>query len=1000
MERFCYKVAGASEAASYTFALAATVSGAVGDIVAFSGVDALTPLDVAAASLPAFTYANAVTAVTATTITTVTPNAAVLMFGQGVTTSAGTGGTWSGWSAGLTELYDHQGSGTANSATSVGAAWKTMATAGATGGGAATLSAAMRTGGLWVALRPATSTVASASNSTVSASPASVLADGTTTSTIVVTLKDSGGAAVPGKTVTLASNRGPTDTISAASGPSDAAGVVTFTVKSSTPGASVFTATDTTDSVVITQTAGVTFIVVASAANSTVSASPTSILADGAMTSTITVTLKDSGGAAVPGKTVMLASSRGATDTISVASGLSDASGVVTFAVKSTTPGGGVFTATDTTDSIVVTQTASVTFTSVSATNSTVTASPTSVPADGVNTSTITVTLKDSSGAVVPGKTVTLASSRGATDTISAASGPSNASGVVTFTVKSTTAGTPVFTATDATDSMAVTQTAAVTFAAGAVSTGTSTVAASPISVPSDGVSASAITVTLKDANSNPVAGKTVTLASSRGAIDTISAASGLSDASGVVTFTVKSMTLGASVLTGTDTTDGVTLTQTATVTFAVGASAANSTVSASPISVLADGTSTSTITVTLKDSGGAAVDGKTVTLASNRGAIDTISAASGLSDAAGVVTFTVKSTTTGAPVLTATDTTDGVTVTQTATVTFTVGPVNAGSSTVSASPTSVPANGVGTSTITVTLKDAHGNPVAGRTVTLASSRGAVDTISAASGLSNVSGAVTFTVKSSTMGASVYTATDTTDGVTVTQTAAVMYASVSAANSTVVASPASVPANGVGNSTITVTLKDGNSNPVAGKTVTLTSSRGSIDSISVASGVSSATGVVTFTVKSSTPGLPVFTAKDTTDNVVITQTASVTFTVLASAGNSTVAASPTLVTANGISTATITVTLKDMTGAALSGKTVTLASNRGATDTFSARIGAFRRGGRCFVYREIYDDGSAYFYCNGYHRQHRGDTNGHCDLWIGECWELDSHGLAELGRGE
>ena len=99
------------------------------------------------------------------------------------------------------------------------------------------------------------------------------------------------------------------------------------------------------------------------------------------------------------------------------------------------------------------------------AATATVTASPASVPADGATTSTITVTLKDAGGNPVSGKTVTLASSRGLTDTISAASGPSDVSGVVTFTVKSSTAGSPIFTATDVTDgSLLITQTATVAF--------------------------------------------------------------------------------------------------------------------------------------------------------------------------------------------------------------------------------------------------------------------------------------------------------------------------------------------------------------------------------------------------------------------------------------------------------------------------------------------------------------------------------------------------------
>src|SRR5205814_6144487 len=124
--------------------------------------------------------------------------------------------------------------------------------------------------------------------------------------------------------------------------------------------------------------------------------------------------------------------------------------------------------------------------------------------------------------------------------TVSAASGASNASGVVTFTVKSTMAETVTYPATDTTDTITSTQTAAVTFTPGAVNAGTSTVGASPTSVVADNTAASTITVTLKDVNNNPVSGKTVTLSQGAGS-STISAASGASNPSGVVTFTVKS---------------------------------------------------------------------------------------------------------------------------------------------------------------------------------------------------------------------------------------------------------------------------------------------------------------------------------------------------------------------------------------------------------------------------------------------------------------------------
>jgi hypothetical protein len=462
-----------------------------------------------------------------------------------------------------------------------------------------------------------------------------------------------------------------------------------------------------------------------------------------------------------------------------------DKAGKAQFADLSINKAGSyTMTATATGYTSVTSTSFNITNASVNAAQSTVTASPASVSADGSTTSTITVTLNDAYGNPVSGKTVTLAQTSGpGSPTISAASGPSSSSGVVTFTVKSTTTGADVFTATDTTDSLQITQTATVTFvAAGVVAAAQSTVTASPTSVPADGSTTSTITVTLNDAFTNPVSGKTVTLAQTSGpGTPTISAASGPSSSSGVVTFTVTSTNAGADVFTATDATDSLQITQTATVTFTAGAvTAAQSAVTASPTTVPADGSTTSTITVTLNDAYNNPVSGKTVTLAQTSGAgTATISPASGTSSSSGVVTFTVKSTTTGADVFTATDTTDSLQITQTATVTFVAaGVVAAAQSTVTASPASVPADGFTTSTITVTLNDAFSSPVSNKTVTLAQTSGpGTATISAASGPSSSSGVVTFTVKSTTAGSNVFAATDVTDSLQINQTATVIFTS-------------------------------------------------------------------------------------------------------------------------------------------------------------------------------------------------------------------------------
>lgn len=94
---------------------------------------------------------------------------------------------------------------------------------------------------------------------------------------------------------------------------------------------------------------------------------------------------------------------------------------------------------------------------------SSVSAAPASVPADGTNSATVTVTLRSLCGTPISGKTITLGQGAGSSS-ITPASVVTNASGVASFTVTTTTPETVTYTATDVTDSVVLTQTATVTF--------------------------------------------------------------------------------------------------------------------------------------------------------------------------------------------------------------------------------------------------------------------------------------------------------------------------------------------------------------------------------------------------------------------------------------------------------------------------------------------------------------------------------------------------------
>ncbi len=150
-----------------------------------------------------------------------------------------------------------------------------------------TVNAASITDTETVTLTPA---AAAAAASLMTAGPTSLVADGATTSTITVQLKDanSNNLTSGGDTVELATNLGSLGSVT-----DNSNGTYTATLTSgTTPGTATITGTENAAS--ITDTEAVTLTPGAAAgATSLITAAPTSIVADGATTSTITIQLKD-----------------------------------------------------------------------------------------------------------------------------------------------------------------------------------------------------------------------------------------------------------------------------------------------------------------------------------------------------------------------------------------------------------------------------------------------------------------------------------------------------------------------------------------------------------------------------------------------------------------------------------------------------------------------------------------------------------------------------------
>ena len=577
---------------------------------------------------------------------------------------------------------------------------------------------------------------------------------------------------------------------------------------------------------------------------------------------------------------------------------------------------------------------------SISTRSSTVVASPTTVIADGIATSTITVFVAASKTHVaVPNVTVKLTAGSGSSIISPFPSAITNSAGVATFTVKDAVVQSVIYTAvvSQTGSNTTISTKPTVNFVRPAP---TAIKSFAPTTIAANATST--LTITLTNPNTSSITGVSFTdsyptnlknastpaLSNSCGGTATGSAggaslalSNGTIPASGSCTLkiTVTAATAASYVnstgtINSTNATAGTAASGTLTVT---AISAANSTVTASPTTVLANGSSTSLITVTLKDGAGLAVSGKTVTLTKGAGS-STVSAASGTSDTNGVVTFTVKNTVAETTTYTAKEVSGNITLTQTAAVTFVTVPIL---KTFSISP--IAANE--TSLLTVTLTNSTGSSVSGagfsdtypvgiKNAAAASTSGSCGsptltgaTGGSALGLSNTTIAanstctVNVSVTSATANTYVNTATNTSSS---TSTASLVVRAISPTKSTVAVSPTSVLANGTSFSTITVSLKDGASNAVPGKIVTLAAATGS----SVITPVSNVGGVAIFKVTDTTAEGPIiYTATDTTDNIVITQTVSVTFTQIPKP-TVTKIFSPVSIADNGVSTLVITLT--------------------------------------------------------------------------------------------
>lgn len=659
----------------------------------------------------------------------------------------------------------------------------------------------------------------SLTTSTIAIAPDRVTADGTSTATVTVNLQDAGGNPAAGLPVKLTQADGGRATISPPTATTSTGGNAVFTV-TNTKVEDVYFSARTGERFELVGTTPVSFVAGnVSQARSALAADLNSVPADGTTPVTVSVAVRDPRDNPISERIVRL-TGNGATAVIAPTTGVeTDDNGIARFTVRNATPEQVTFTATDVTETATPLQLGTIVLTF---SGDPVPACPGAVnqllcsavgaltPSAAANAVVgVSAVVRDANGFPVGGRALSLITSGSAYQVAqSPAGGVTGPDGTVTYLVSSSAPGRVGFTVLDGTVALG---TATITFfgAPAAMNTG---IDVNPTQVPADGSSAATVTVRVRDVNDNAVVGQLVVLDSDSTSAVVVPAGAAFTDPTGLAGFTVKNtrierVTLRASA--------GDLLTDPVSISFVQARTeAGNSTVTASPGTVVADDVAASTVTVTLRAPDNDPLVGSTVALSCPQA---TVTPATQVSGSGGKALFAVKSTQVGVVTCTATDSDAGVVLLQTPQITFVAVPSEANRSTVDSSASIVPNDGT-TATVTVVLRGADGNVLTGNQVSLSANAGS-STIVPASATSDVTGTVRFTVSNLVAQTVTYTARDTTTDVVLDERATVVFSDEKTA-STVSVAPAAVPADGRSTASITVTLRAAG-RPVVGHQVTL-----------------------------------------------------------------------------------------------------------------------------------------------------------------------------------
>jgi adhesin/invasin len=631
--------------------------------------------------------------------------------------------------------------------------------------------------------------VVAANSSIVGTGP--LVANGVATSTVTITLKDAANVGVSGIIPAFsATDTGSKNTYVTCLS-TNASGISTCTFTSTKAETKTLALTSP-----VSLTGGTVVFTAGPAGNPSTITGTGSVLADGAASSTITITLLDAFNNPISGSTpTFSATDTGNHNTYGNCTS-SGATGVSTCSLKSTK----AETKTLAIVNPVALTGGTVNFTagSPSITTSSITGSSPVEP-DGTSTSSIIVTLLDQFGNPVAGSTPTFSATNTGSSNVYGPCSSSNSSGISNCTLASTQQEvktlsllTPIAMAGGT-----------VTFVAGSAS-GTYSSITGTANVIANGSATSTITITLKDSANQPIIGVVPTFDATNTGNTNIYGPCSATTSLGVSTCSLTSTKAESKTL---QITSPLSKSGSA-ITFIAGTPSGTTSQITGTGPVLANGVATSTVTIILYDAFNNPISGVVPTLRATNTSNGNVYNSCSSTTSTGVSTCTFSST--GAEIKTLSIATP--VSANGGTVVFTSGTASASTSTITGTGPVI-ADGSASSTITITLLDSNSNPVGGTVPTFSATNTGTTNVYGTCTSANSNGVSTCTLKSSkaeTKTLSLLTPVSVIGG-TVVFTGSTPVA----ANSTITGT-GPVIADGVASSTVTITLKDVNNNPVQG----------------------------------------------------------------------------------------------------------------------------------------------------------------------------------------